>query len=404
MKRVWRKAKVIVWDRKVPFAMLHWRFLLPGQSIEIRLHRRAFLQALPQVPRLVWFCIALFSFTRWYLWFGPRQLIRVWQQRKVELCDREGITPLNQLQSLLQLVYVFAIPPVFYYRYRLHMYPASAWFKFIYSHELPSWHWMFSESVSDASLLLVDDKRHLADCAGAAGLPVVPHLFLSRTSGALADDLLFQGKSLFLKPRRGARKEGACALLFEDNAYTLVRGSDQVVEGMGAIRAELARLVSTKDYLVQPLLINHPELNCLCFSETLITFRVITAMLSEPVVISANMEFPAGAGVSSVIPVSVEPREGAFLRLHERLARASERAAALSSLATKTVPLWHELKRTVCRAHETMPDITTVGWDCAITPNGVVLIEGNMNWGVDLHQLYGPNLMPHFTALVAGES
>lgn len=46
------------------------------------------------------------------------------------------------------------------------------------------------------------------------------------------------------------------------------------------------------------------------------------------------------------------------------------------------IPYWNEAKELVIRAHEALPEIPTIGWDVAITPNGPVLIEGNDNWEI----------------------
>lgn len=44
------------------------------------------------------------------------------------------------------------------------------------------------------------------------------------------------------------------------------------------------------------------------------------------------------------------------------------------------LPFWPEVRELVKRVHEQLPDIKSIGWDVAITPDGPVLIEGNDNW------------------------
>lgn len=46
------------------------------------------------------------------------------------------------------------------------------------------------------------------------------------------------------------------------------------------------------------------------------------------------------------------------------------------------LPFWKEVVDLVCRAHEQMPEIKSIGWDVAITPDGPILIEGNDNWEI----------------------
>jgi len=40
-------------------------------------------------------------------------------------------------------------------------------------------------------------------------------------------------------------------------------------------------------------------------------------------------------------------------------------------------------------AHQQCSDFRTIGWDVAISPDGVVLVEGNAGWGTRIHQMDG---------------
>ena len=51
------------------------------------------------------------------------------------------------------------------------------------------------------------------------------------------------------------------------------------------------------------------------------------------------------------------------------------------------VPFYEEAKKLVVHAHRLMDDLTIVGWDVAITPEVPVLIEGNDNPEISLHQI-----------------
>lgn len=51
------------------------------------------------------------------------------------------------------------------------------------------------------------------------------------------------------------------------------------------------------------------------------------------------------------------------------------------------IPHWQELLRTVTEAAALIPEIGYIGWDVAITEDGVVLIEGNNDPGYSAYQL-----------------
>lgn len=50
------------------------------------------------------------------------------------------------------------------------------------------------------------------------------------------------------------------------------------------------------------------------------------------------------------------------------------------------VPLYAEAKALVCEAHRAFYGIESIGWDVAVSDQGLVFIEGNDNWEISLHQ------------------
>lgn len=44
------------------------------------------------------------------------------------------------------------------------------------------------------------------------------------------------------------------------------------------------------------------------------------------------------------------------------------------------LPFWQEVKALVLAGHMALPDIPSIGWDVALTPDGPILLEGNDNW------------------------
>ena len=50
------------------------------------------------------------------------------------------------------------------------------------------------------------------------------------------------------------------------------------------------------------------------------------------------------------------------------------------------IPFFEEATALVCKAHKTLYNIHSIGWDVAFTKDGPVLIEGNDNWEISLMQ------------------
>ena len=62
-----------------------------------------------------------------------------------------------------------------------------------------------------------------------------------------------------------------------------------------------------------------------------------------------------------------------------------------------TVPCWNEVLAVSRQVAKSMPDVRCVGWDVAVTTDGVRIIEGNCSWGTRLIQ------RPHRSGIWEGE-
>lgn len=47
-----------------------------------------------------------------------------------------------------------------------------------------------------------------------------------------------------------------------------------------------------------------------------------------------------------------------------------------------TLPLWEAVKALALQAQRSLPEVKTIGWDIAITPDGPVILEGNTTYGL----------------------
>ena len=61
------------------------------------------------------------------------------------------------------------------------------------------------------------------------------------------------------------------------------------------------------------------------------------------------------------------------------------------------MPQWDEVLRQTRRAAMSMPDFRSVGWDVAVTPDGVRVVEANSLWGTAVVQ------RPHRTGIWEGD-
>ena len=380
-----------------PYAILSWRYLLPRQSAAVRLHKLFFLHAWPNRPRVVWLVIAVFSYTKWFVFQGWVQLLRVWKKLSPVLQKENGISRNKQFIGLLKLVFLQTTPPVYYYRYRLYRYTTLEWLNFIYTHELPNWHGVMSLGVSPKTTNLLSDKAAFAQEMQKQGLPVIDGIVI-RKGSRLTQGQLFQQKSLFLMPLCGNRKIGAYGLEYHSStdSYSLIISEDATVDSREELLSFFQSQIEKQDYLAQPFLLNHPDLQKLSEYHSLITFRVVTIWAENRVLpISAIAEFPVNDSSGYVYPLPVDLQNGTILALKEKsVTTKREIEPKFEHVPGHRIVHWHELVEIAQKAHAVFPDLFSIGWDLAVTPEGVKLIEGNINWAVAPHQLNGPVLMP----------
>ena len=234
------------------------------------------------------------------------------------------------------------------------------------------------------------DKRLFRKRLEAAGLPVVHELLVIDAEGTIhdgADDeidaaaalmrLREYGRDVFVKPVDG----------------TLGRGA--FLQPVGDLDAGF--FGRHRNVLVQPRIEQHPLLAAL-YPHAVNTVRIDTLLTEEGFVHNAAVlrigmggaVVDNGAAGGLIVGLDLEtgrlrprarqqPKFGTQWHAHH-----PDTGVALGTL---TVPHWDLLRATVVRAAEAMRPLGSLGWDVAITTEGVVLIETNARWGVNIMQI-----------------
>lgn len=162
------------------------------------------------------------------------------------------------------------------------------------------------------------------------------------------------------------------------------------------------------DYLIQPVLRNHPEMRRFSMGG-LCTIRVVTVLTEDgPRPLIAALRMPRGqsvtdnfAGGGYAAPVDLETGV-----LGEVVTRNLDYIGDLHpdtgmGVRGAALPFWPEVIRMCCEAQAKFSACPSVGWDAALTESGPVLIEGNEIWGVEILQMthnrpLGKTLFPDF--------
>ena len=199
---------------------------------------------------------------------------------------------------------------------------------------------------------------------------------------------------LFVKPVKGKGGRGAQRwdYIGEDryrDPAGIVMTAPQLVEFLLAKSAK-------RKLLVQPRMVNHPELAPIS-NGALSTVRVLTCLdeRGKPEAISAMLRMAIGE--NRVVDNAHKGGIAAAIDLETGiLAEASDFGAAANwlvrhptsgaTIAGMQLPYWDRLRPFVEHAHSTVPDRMLIGWDVAITPDGLVLIEANGSPGLEMMQ------------------
>ena len=136
-------------------------------------------------------------------------------------------------------------------------------------------------------------------------------------------------------------------------------------------------LLKNRNTLVEEMLVQHPELNRI--SPTGVAcMRIHTLNVGKEAYPVLPIFIQCSQGNRQVsnggISLELDAQTGVVLNEEWGLVRHPDTGVLLKGFI---VPFVQEAQRLVCQAAMKIPEVSFIGWDVAITPNGPVVIEGN---------------------------
>ena len=199
------------------------------------------------------------------------------------------------------------------------------------------------------------------------------------------DILRAWAKPLFVKALTGNRGVGAELWRPGGRGFVSSGAEERSVE-------ELIDWLRPQNCIVQPVLEDHADIKAFG-TMALSNVRIITAkgrtIPASPIAASISLAVEAGSLTGHEgFHCGVDLEDG---RLTKSLSPVEEDARLVTQdLIGVALPDWSECIRLVRRAHdEAFPAFATLGWDVALTADGPVLLEANLNWGMLGHQRLG---------------
>jgi len=308
-----------------------------------------------------------------------------------------GRSILAQLGDQIWLYVKAGVLPPWYYIYELHRHPIKREARsFIQRCEgkegVPA---LFKHLRPPQSELT--DKAEFSRWCQARAVPTVPVIAVVRQDGVDGLRSLDQlAIDLFVKPVDG--KGGRGAQRWDYLADGRHRCSDgRELDTIGMLFAIAAEAWSGPR-IIQPRVANHIALEPLN-NGALATVRALTCLdeSGEPELLGAVLRMAIGSnhvvdnlhagGIASAVDLETG-RLGlaSNLGMDCSLGWLERHPTSGTQIAGFRLPHWDEFRAFTERAHRAFSDRVLIGWDVAITPEGLILVEGNGAPDLDIMQ------------------
>ena len=200
---------------------------------------------------------------------------------------------------------------------------------------------------------------------------------------------------LFVKRSRGRGGVKAELWRFQDGRY---RNGDGTELGETALLADIARRSTKEPYLIQRRLTNDTRLRDLAL-DALATVRCVTAIAEDgtPEPIRAVFRMPsrersivdnfhAGGIAAAIDLVTGQLAQATDMGLAPSIGWVDCHPVTGARIAGRVLPDWPEMLAVVLDAHRAFADRPIIGWDVALTTDGIIIVEGNAAADTDIIQ------------------
>ena len=205
-------------------------------------------------------------------------------------------------------------------------------------------------------------------------------------------------EDFIIKPIVGSHGRGFVRFLYsrEKNSYFSSREKRWIPYSMMEDYILFEIDLSHQDILIQEKIENHDILDQYS-NDAIAIIRILSIidMAGVPTLYRPIIQFPQHQEVVSYLHkgakvFTIDLETGSLLNCINY--------SNLSESIVIDIPYWPEVKDICKRLHNGIDTVPLVGWDLAITKNGPIVIEGNIQPSLDVHQRepYGPFIGTEF--------
>ena len=382
---------------KKPRFAFSWAFFFKPHHPTMILHRTLFFLSIKKPRDLL---VNLIGFIRWMTYYAWKTCYKACKTRTLEQLIQYGLSRHALFWSLLKQSLLHIITPQQYFKYHFYTEKHRALrFHYVYMHQLPYFHDLSNQHFKQyqQAQRLMGNKHQFAAALEKIGIPVVRGDCYNATELAKNMAFFLQKSTVFCKPNVGSHSQDAFLIAYDEtqDAYHI----DPIQGAMIHTRPEIERyILSTlsrnKQVLIQPFLTDHDAVKALNPSCASTTVRIITAKLTHdtnepPVLLYLQLEIPLEK--KDVYQArqhqcyTILPLDRVTLDIDRVFQKKYPHAKHQDVMISE--PLKAQLNTGIAHcihAHHQLLDVRSVAFDIILSDKGVVLVEANYNWSVEM--------------------
>ena len=340
----------------------------------------------------------------------------LWQYRKAISIyykkEKENI--LSRLISFCKAHFKYGINPLLYSYYQLDSVPESMWGEYIVDQD--EFNQLLAGDSSVDERRLAGNKIQFYRHCIVEDLPVIPiycvvtndseiNIENVKTVGSLEEwQEIFSTlpDEFFIKPILGASGNNSFAVYKEDNSVKFSGRFGSLVDLFDYLKERLHK--RGQGFIVQPRMKTHSSLKGVVADKGLSTVRVATLRRfdrSEVIMACLKMirgnndhdNFSKGMSNNLISPINTEageltPAWGSLMGDWPEMVQYDEHPDSGVKIDGYVLPFWREICELALKAQDSLPSLQTIGWDIALTDDGIFLVEANTAYDAASFQLF----------------
>lgn len=317
--------------------------------------------------------------------------------REIKLNSRkirnsEGISFYNQLKKLLNLAFIKNVSPNYYYYLQLYKRKFVIGEDYLINSQIfPILGYLSKANVRNT----LNNKfefflRMRREIKNISDLVAVVTNNEIKFFNSLQE---FPPNELFIKPINGAGGRDCHKITYLGNSQYSIDYSEEILD-KNKLESYLKNMAKKEDFVLQSIILNHtnilqlsngnlPTCRITSFKELNDNIFILFAIFMMPIDQSLTSNTH---GIGAAVNLSTGALSKA-INLEDPFFDIEIHPQGRGKINGFVLPFWEESKNVCINAHHQFRELPIIAWDVAFTPDGPLIIEGNLIWDLEYWQL-----------------